>query len=341
MSSWENPYWCVLFLILPFIWGLRLYLSHYRKEILKRLPVIVAERSAPLYLLKTLLLSLAWIGLTVALMGPIGNHKPMPNFRDDNSGGGRQKPQDVVMLMDASASMSVKDGRGGYSRLEDAKEIAELVIGQLQGQNVALYAFTSDLAPLSPATPDYLFTILTLRSLKINEGDSSGTKLYDAVERIYNEYKEETSDKKHTLIIFTDGEDNSTQQNKILEAISNLRKLDWEVFIVGLGSPNGGVVPNVTYKGKPVQSKLEEAWLRKVAEAGQGDYYSSYSMNSLELSKSLGAKVLASNRTAARGDVGQKAQEYIFDRYFQWPLILALLALLAFFFIPDTTGNET
>ncbi|MFA6915618.1 MAG: VWA domain-containing protein [Parachlamydiales bacterium] len=334
MIYWENAYWAVLLLLLPLIWTMRWRLSTYRSQVLEHLPITVRPRSPVIYLLKTVLLSIVWLGLTVALMGPMGNPRAIDESRDEPVKGLRQTPQDVVFLIDASASMATHDGRGKNTRLDEAKGLTELIIEQLQGQNVALYAFTSELTPLAPATPDYLFTILTLRALKINEGDSSGTQLSAALTALSNEYKEDSKDKKHSLVILTDGGDNSSNLQKISEELMKLRKMDWEIFFVGVGSLKGDTVPNVTYKGQPVNSKLEEEWLKKIA-AERGQYYSANRMNALNLSKVIGGQILSSNKRTGQQEIDSKPQQYIYDRYFQWPLTAALFALLFYFVLPD------
>lgn len=340
MLYWENPLWALLFFGLPLLWAMRWFLVNYRAKLLKQLPIPIQARSPQLYLFKTILLSLAWISLVLALMGPMGNPRPDLNVGDDLLQGGRQKPQDVIFLIDSSASMSVNDGRGKNTRLDDAKELAELMIQQLQGQNVALYAFTSELIPLAPPTPDYLFTILALRALKINEGDSSGTQLSDALAGVAEEFKDDSSEKKHTLVVLTDGGDNSNSDEKIFATLKELRKKDWDLVVIGVGSAKGGLVPNVIYQGKPVTAQLEEAKLKKVAETGQGQYYASNARNALDLSKSIGEQILAANRKSGAKEGGVLPRPLIYDRYFQWPLLAAIFFLGLFFFLPDIQKKE-
>ena len=85
-------------------------------------------------------------------------------------------------MLDTSASMSVEDTRQKNTRLEVAKEIIDEMVQKLDGQNVALYSFTSALTPIVPLTLDYLFTRLMLQDVHLNYGEVAGTDLFESLE---------------------------------------------------------------------------------------------------------------------------------------------------------------
>src|SRR5690606_21686855 len=114
-----------------------------------------------------------------------------------------RKAHDVIFLVDASASMSVADMRGGLSRFNYAKEIVDAAISKLQGESVALSAFTSGVTVLSPLTMDYFFVRIMLKQMQINEGDIAGTNLVEAIAVTREQYFPFITPSLKSLIILT------------------------------------------------------------------------------------------------------------------------------------------
>lgn len=304
------------------------------------------------------LLSLSWILATVALAGPAGRAE----LSGGGSGGGelawldgeeggdevevRQRAHEVIFLLDASASMGVADTRVGTTRLEVAKEIIDEIVGRLHGDSVALYAFTSEVTQLVPSTVDYLFLRLLLRRVGINEGDVAGTDFAEALDGVARRHFDPRLQKQRTLVIFTDGGDTKLEAAKGEEREQQLRALLGRVpqsdristYCVGLGSHGGEVIPGVTFGGKPVRSTLDESFLARLAEEGRGKYYFADDYSAMSLADALvaefheraeeeeGIAIEVSGLLQSTGG-GDEPQEWILKRYFQLPLLFAILAL--------------
>ena len=173
-------------------WRRRVVTAFAKKECLDKLLV---RRSRLYYLIKCLFFCAAWGFATLALMQPKGAGRYLDGQKEvteqrvveqkEVEGETitlRRKTHDVIFLLDASASMAVTDARGDKRRLDLAKEIVDEVVSQLDGQAVALYAFTSETSAVVPVTHDYLFFRLALRRVGIHEGDVGGTDFLGALE---------------------------------------------------------------------------------------------------------------------------------------------------------------
>lgn len=339
----EHPWYFLLMLGAPLIAFLCWHLSNYRTSILQKLSLKIRERTRETFVAKSAALTLAWCLLVIALMNP----QASPRFIEGNRSeltisGGRQTPQDVFIMIDASASMGVKDGRGGASRLDEAKEVSELLIQQLKGQNVGLYAFTGEATPLSPPTPDYLFTILTLREIKLNEGEAAGTDLSQPLDALLKQYGDDTTRKRHTVVLFSDGGDNSLDEKNsriasVLKRAKDLSKKGWGFVVIGMGSNQGGPVPDVKYQGKTVNSHLDERLLRQIVQETQGKYFRADRSNKLDLSRTIAQTV------TTEGEIKQEKsspRQVVYKNYFQIPLALAGLLLMYVLFYPDARKEE-
>ncbi len=114
-----------------------------------------------------------------------------------------------------------------------------------------------------------------------------------------------------------------------------------KVYTVGLGQLKSGIIPKVTTEdGKSVESRLEPEILKKIAEANHGKYYAAYEWNVWELASELAKSVDQRTFQKAVVEVSRKVlsvsqDEKIADLYFQIPLGLAILLLIAGLYWPD------
>jgi Ca-activated chloride channel homolog len=362
----------LLFAVPMWIW-LFWILFRYRMQILERfkisevLSALLLPRQTAIYWGKACCFSLAWIFSVLALMQPKGNERYPLSDTQGNIAPARQGPlqkveikrkaHEVIFLIDASASMSVVDTRVGISRLDYAKEIASAIISQLRGENVSLYAFTSETMQLSPSTNDYLFVRLMLRQLKINEGETSGTDIYQAMAEMRNRYFAIPSPTLKTLVLLSDGGDthleslSGSAREKALAAIVNTvdgaAERHLRVFTIGLGSKEGKTIPGITYQGKPVISALEEEVLRQLSEKGRGRYFFANEFTPLDIANRITEAMAQDKPYEEEETLTQQAQArlqkknfLVYDSYFQIPLGLALLFLALAILLPDTWRKQ-
>lgn len=351
----NGMYFIILALLIPYIsW----WLFSYRKNILEKfaskqvLEEVLIPRSNVNFWGKVIALTLAVFLAIVAWMEPEGNGHYPPGINAPKQTGEatiRRRVHDVIFLVDASASMGIKDTRSGSTRLDNAKEIVDEVMSRLQGENVSLWAFTSEPTKLSPLTMDYLFVRLRLRQMDINEGDVPGTNFVEALAGVRKEYFSTISPRHRTLIILSDGGDTrieslaEIEREKEIVSLANLvgqaDVLNLKVYTVGIGSKEGKDVPGVSYKGDPVISKLDGQLLQELAKRGRGDYYQADDLTAVQIAEKLVAKIqreggFEEQNMRTPPALGNK--DLIYDLYFQIPLGGAILLLIFVVLFPDT-----
>ncbi len=303
------------------------------------------------------LMVFTWILATVALMGPKGNeHYPKDETIrintgaqvsfSKNDGSKKRKAHDVIFLIDASLSMSLKDTRNKVGRLNFAQEITDEIISQLEGERVAVYTFTSVVTPVAPLTFDYLFSRLQIKDISINEGGMTGTDFFQAIEFVKQKHFAKSLRKATSLIILSDGGDTQIEELQgegrstliaaLARSLGDPLPLNLQVFLVGIGSKEGSLIPGVRdNEGKPVLSKMQEDILRALSEKSKGKFYDAnrYSAMSLasEIVKNLKSEVFNIEDETVGGSSGSLSSQSklfsIYDLYFQLPLGCAIICL--------------
>jgi von Willebrand factor type A domain. len=246
--------------------------------------------------------------------------------------------------------MAVKDTRTGRSRLDNAKEVIDQLVSKLDGETVALYTFTSEADKLVPSTTDYIYLRLLMRNLEVNHGDTVGTDIHKAVKSVLDDYRDLPSQAFKYIILLSDGGDTSLDGlskeeikrsvEQMTTGIAGLAKEHWKIYSVGVGSAKGGAVPDVVFQGKPVQSALEPVLLQALAAKGGG----SYDMLDTTTASALAEKwakiinddspFLSPHEVAAPG-TAKESITVIYDSFYRYPLLIAILALLGALFFPD------
>lgn len=360
--KWTYPE-AIYFLSLVFVIA-TLFFSLYRRreQILHQLssktPII--HRCKKRMLLRVLALCFAWIAAVFAVMQPRVREEhqsttgqQQDSFIEEASGEEeefekQQLAHDVIILLDASASMSVADTRTGQTRLEYAKVIIDDLVSNLKGQEVALYAFTSEATKVVPLTIDYLYLRLMLRKVAINEGDVAGTNFMEALDYMRLEHLEKRRNVAKTLVILTDGGDTKLgdlegearlkEQETILGRLEGVEEALTRVFAIGLGTQNGALIPSLSYQGQPVTSDLDEAFLRTLSDKGRGQYYFANDYSSLSIADSIWSSIkieTQEDRVAIKEKLSQVQREKsgaepedLGAHLFQIPLALAIFCLL-------------
>lgn len=352
-----------LLLVLVVAW-LFFYLFSFRKKKLQEfaapsvLEVVVEKREPVFYWAKTLLFCIACTCGILALMQPKGNERYISTAANGQVAIKKQSPtkvnlrkntHEVIFLLDASASMKIADVQG-KTRLDISKEIVDDVIRHLKGANISLFAFTSATMQIVPSTLDYLFTRLMLQQISINEGETEGTNFKQALQSLREQYFLNSSPKTKTLIIFSDGGDTNLmglegekrkqEMVEIVSPVADAAEKNLKVFTVGVGSSQGQEIPGVSFQGKPVISNLGESLLRRLSSIGRGDFFIAGEMTPFQISQRL-SQLIAQQESFVDSSVEMQPLDmgrntHIYDLYFQWPLGLAVLALLGFLLIPDT-----
>jgi Ca-activated chloride channel homolog len=242
-----------------------------------------------------------------------------------------QRGLDIVVAVDTSKSMLATDI--APNRLARAK-LATLELMQKAGTDrVGLVAFAGDAFLECPLTIDNIAFQQSLQALDVNSIPRGGTALAAAIDTALTAFKEK--DHYKVLVLFTDGEDND---EGALEAAKKAADAGLKIFTIGIGSAEGTLVQvpgengNSDYvrdaQGNVVKSKLNEPLLQQIAGAAGGFYLPLRGADTINTLYERGLEPLPKS----------EGKEKLVRRYheqFQWPLGMAILLLLAEFFLPE------
>lgn len=296
---------------------------------------LVAERHAPRFLprhsdnrarLRVVLASAALFFLALGLLGPVRGY----TLRDV-----QRKGLDLVLCVDTSRSMLVQDVKP--DRLTRAKREVAGLLDQLRGDRAALLAFAGDVREVAPLTHDRATLAAFVGTLNTEENLRGGTDLGVALERALSLFDGRTG-AHEAIVLLTDGED---LEQRGLEVAKIAKERGIRVYVVGMGTQEGGKIPDEGGRGfvrdetgREVVSALGGTSLAEIANLTGGAYLSV--QNSPIPLEELYAKRIS--RLETRDLVAGK--ERIPHDNYQWPLELALLCLLAEFALRERRGWE-
>lgn len=349
---YHNPIASTLIALLPFLILLsrRLHLMRQRgldlfadQELHK---TVLLPRSRFYSAIHLLLISLCWLMAVLALMEPTWRSPEQPKrlllsekVLSETSPVENQplnRPKEIAIVIDTSASMNARDTPTGISRLDYAKEAAEEIIDRLKGEHLAIYAFTSELTPIVPSTLDYLYSRILLRDLDLNAGGVAGTNFQNLIEGLKHHYWEKESNRLSTLIIFSDGGDTAYEElssEDKLKAVQGLKAVIAEetdpealrIITVGMGSEQG-----VRLEEFPVTLALNPAVLREV-----GSYIDS-NQETLQAIAEIALK--KANRGGESVAEAADREPPLYDTPLRdIPLLFALLFLAASLLLPSAS----
>ena len=251
-------------------------------------------------------------GLTVALLGPIHGSSLLPVQR---------KGIDIVVCLDTSRSMLAQDV--GENRLLEAKKELRSLMDSLEGDRMALVAFSGDVRQVAPLTRDMKTLSWFMDGLGPQDNRLGGTDLGGAIDSALDMF-DGRSGSHEAIILVTDGEDLGGDGLKAAEraAESGIR-----IYVLGMGTEGGAKVPALEggwvrdENRDDVITRLEAVTLSSIAESTGGLYIPAH------------GTVLPLEQLYTKGFSRLEGRQYELgfeevpsDRY-QWPLLLALIFL--------------
>ncbi|NUM81874.1 VWA domain-containing protein [bacterium] len=280
MIKFASPYFFYLLALIPLLFIFYLYRRRHKdrqiqafgdKELIQQL---TASRSRTKIRVKTIFLFSAMGLLILALAGfEIGTKYEQVKIEG----------VDIVLALDISASMNAQDIQP--SRIEKAKFEIGSLLEMLGGDRIALVVFAGNAFIQCPMTSDYSALHMFLDAIETSTTTSAGTNFTEALQtaaQAFIRHDGETSGSSagKAIIMFSDGEDHSTDASTMIQTLNeqNIR-----VYTVGVGTSNPVPIPVYDeqgnqydykkYNGSVVTTKLEDALLKKLAEETGGDYY--------------------------------------------------------------------
>lgn len=268
MFQFLHPEYLYYLLLIPGLLALYLFFLRKDKQNMKRLgdsellKDLIPGRSGCRKHIKfgVLLSALALLIVTLA--------RPQYGLKQQNV---VTKGIEAVVMVDVSNSMLANDIQP--SRLERTKMLVSNLVNRMKNDKIALGVFAGEAYPQLPITSDYAAAQLFIDALSTNMVTLQGTNLAAAIETGRHCFTDNKNVGK-AIILITDGEDHEAGAE---EAAAAAAKAGIQIFVLGVGTPEGGTIPTprgplTDRQGQIVQTRLNEQMCREVAKAGKGLY---------------------------------------------------------------------
>ena len=230
---------------------------------------------------------------------------------------------ETVIALDISNSMLAEDVTP--SRLEKAKKLISRLIDTFNNDKVGLNVFAGEAFTQLPITSDYISAKMFLESINPSLISTQGTDIGAAIRLAMKSFTPNDGVGR-AIIVITDGENH---EGGAIEAAQEAAEKNMQVFILGIGSPEGSPIPvergsndfRRDSKGDIIVTKLNEQMCQEIAKAGNGVYIRVDNSNSAE--KVLNEEIAK----LAKSDV--ESQIFTeFDEQFQalaWLILILLI----------------
>ncbi|MDB6081939.1 MAG: putative rane protein [Chlamydiia bacterium] len=294
----------------------------------ENLKIILRGRSSQLFWLKALSLAFSFALAIMALMQPEWHEVVVGKAALYDS------VDEVVFLLDDSASMSARDTSEKNSRFLRAQEIINGVCERLGGVSVSLYAFAGNTENVIPSTMDLLSFRILMQALQVDETETAGTDFSQLFKTMKAAYLDRAEHKRIKFVLLTDGEDTSllslshelqkAKEKVIYDEVALFKKKGMGWYIVGMGTSQGGQIP-----GLKVVTKMQPDFLEAIAKSCHGKCYFDTDKNS---NLSTLADDLVMELVYQKGGARDSSEKV---SLFYYPLLGAILFLLTALFLPE------
>lgn len=244
---------------------------------------------------------------------------------------------DILVCIDVSRSMLADDTKP--NRLTRAKLAAFDLMGIARTERLGVVAFAGDAFLQCPLTLDDEAFRQSVESLDTDIIPTQGTDISGALREAMNAFDKDSHGSR-AIVIISDGED---QEVGAAEMAEQAARDGIHIYTLGVGTTSGAILRTLDPYGNPVfikdekgnavKSKLEDALLRKVADAGGGFYLPLQGRPTLKVLYDRGLGPLPRTRQKSG------SQRDWIER-FQWPLGLAILLLAVEVVLPERSSGR-
>lgn len=258
----------LLILLIPVFFILQAAVSAVRKRRIRKfgdealVRQLMPSYSSSKAWVKTVLLSIGFFFFVIGLARPQIGAK----LKEHST-----KGAEVMIALDVSNSMLAQD----YSpdRLERAKLAISRLVDKLQDDRIGLVLFAGTSFVQLPITTDYVSAKMFLSGISTESVPVQGTAIGDAISTAIRSFSAQ-SEKSRAVIVITDGENH---EDDPVSAAKDAAEMGIRVYTIGVGSAQGQPIPTPggllkDSNGDIVVTKLDEATLQAIAQAGGGLY---------------------------------------------------------------------
>lgn len=271
MFRFENPEYLYLFIAMPFLVALYIYLNIRKRNDVKKLGMLsTVKKMMPELSLKRSYLKF-WLIFAALCTGIIMIARPQFGTKVENV---EKEGIELVVAIDVSNSMLARDV--SPDRLSRAKQILSRIIDIRKNDKVALIVFAGEAYVQMPLTSDTQSAKLFLNTIDPSLVPVQGTAIGEAITLGVSSFSSD-KDVDKAMILITDGEDHEGNAN---EAAKRASEAGIMVNVIGIGSVEGTPVPESessnNYRtdndGQVVVSRLNEQMAQEIAQNGKGLY---------------------------------------------------------------------
>ncbi len=279
MFRFENPEYLYLFIAMPLLVALYIYLNIRKRNDVKRLGVIsTIKQMMPELSLKRSYLKF-WLIFGAICAGIFMVARPQFGTKVENVD---KEGIELMIAIDVSNSMMAQDV--SPDRLTRAKQILSRLIDIRKHDKVGLIVFAGEAYVQMPLTADTQSAKLFLNTIDTDIVPVQGTVIGEAINLGVNSFSSD-KDVDKAMIIITDGEDH---EGNAYEAAAKAAEQGIMINVIGIGSPEGAPIPegysDSRYKtdndGQVVVTKLNEQMAMEIAKSGKGLYAHADNSNS-------------------------------------------------------------
>ena len=261
--------------------------------------------------------ALLWLLIVIAMAGPRWDFTDVQLFNPGSN---------LVVLLDISRSMEVGDVRP--NRLARARQDLEDLLDQNRGTRRGLIAFASVAHVVAPITEDTAGIRRLLPALVPELVRLQGSRLSAALERAEQLLAGQPAGSGKSILLISDGD---FVETGLEEQLRRLSAEGIRLHVLGVGTAEGGSVPVGNGRwmrdrsGRPVISRLNEAYLRELSNVNGGTY------RRADFRDNDTREILAEVEDYSSARAIGKGQTRVWHERFYWLVGLGLLLLLPWF----------
>lgn len=268
MINFAQAQYLLLLLLIPFFFVVQALVLKIRRSRLRKF----GDEALVKQLMPSYSQARTWVRLTLFSVGffffVIGLSRPQIGAKLKEH---ETKGAEIMIVLDVSNSMLAED----YSpnRLERAKLAISRLVDKLREDRIGLVVFAGNSFVQLPITTDYVSAKMFLSSISTESVPVQGTAIGEAINTAMRSFSAQ-SEKSRAIVVITDGENH---EDDPVAAARQAAEMGVRVFTIGVGSPEGKPIPMngellKDKNGDIVVTRLDEAVLQEVAEAGDGLY---------------------------------------------------------------------
>lgn len=282
MIQIEHPYYLYGLLAIPVFILLFWFMRFREKQLIAKLGDatligrLMPERSSARGLFKFILLMFAYIFLVIAIANPqIGARLERV----------KRKGISIALAIDVSNSMLAQDIKP--NRMQYTKFALSNLVKKLENNKLGIIVFAGRAYTQLPVTTD--ISAIDMFAAEINPGivPVQGTAIGAAIEQSMQALELEKDKSQKVIIVISDGENH---EDDAVGAARMAHEKGMVVHTIGMGTPEGAPIPvgrnifKTDAAGQTVVTRLNEAMLQEIAQAGHGVYIrASNNFNALNL----------------------------------------------------------